>query len=70
LSVWRALAEILFLTDKRTNNSRLAKKGAEPQGGTTDCLKEQDELPAFIRKILVIFYEVSTPAFNLTKDSY
>jgi len=27
-----------------------SEKGAEPQSGTTNCLKRQDALPAFIRK--------------------
>jgi len=40
--VWRALVEISFMMDKRTNNSRIINKGAEPQSGTTNCLKRQD----------------------------
>jgi len=32
---------------------RPIKKGAEPQGGTTNCLKKQDALQAFICKCLL-----------------
>jgi len=39
-----------FLANDRTNNSSLIEKGAEPQSGTTNCLKRQDALQAFIRK--------------------
>jgi len=43
-----------FLANDRTNNSSLIEKGAEPQSGTTNCLKRQDALQAFIRKYLFI----------------
>jgi len=59
--------EIRFLIDKY---SRIIKKGAEPQSGTTSCLKRHDALQASIRKCLLFSTRSSAPALSLTKENY
>jgi len=59
-----------FLMDRRTWNSQVTKKEQSLKAEQLNCLKRQDALQAFIRKIPVILYEVSAPRFNLTEDSY
>jgi len=62
--------EICFLADKRTNNSRIVKKEQSLKAERLNCLKRQDALQAFIRKIPVILYEVSAPRFNLIEETH